>query len=623
MKKIFTIVCMLLGLSAMLDAQTPIGYTNGEFDKKDGVRIGASQKQGAAVKFSKEKSKLLKGKKIVGVRAVFGTRQLSNLNFFITKKLGAEPLLQQAGDGGSTSWKNYTFSKPFVLEEETEFYVGYTVEAGLENLGPLAFDRSGEVRGLTWYYSDENKTWTDLYGNGLGNINLQLLVEDMESFTDLSLKSFLANGYYKVGNPYEYVVQVFNFGTQPITGFDVNLQIGDDKPVTYSYSDLNIEAAKTYDISLPAYMSSDSGSLPVKIAINNINGADDSDMSDNVEDSHVFIYPLDVEKKLLLEGFTGQDCGNCPSGHQIVNKVVKDCGESVIEVFHHSGYYADDFTMMEDGEYTWFYNGETNSAPAAMLNRLWDSDSGFSGPIFNTMNATVLANVIGKAAAIQPYVSVDINNKFNEETRELKTTVKVHTYVEPESEINTLNIFIVQDSIIAYQASGGNNYVHRYAFRGALLNPWGVSVTLKAGEDLIREYSYILPDEILSTYASQTSIPTELKNMHVVAFVSAYSADNANACGVYNCNSVKFTESTFTVSIDEEVADKAPFNIHVNGNTVDVQGDYTRLDVYDMTGKRVKTLDNSVESFDLPQGFYIVSAISNGKIFAKKVTIMK
>lgn len=619
MKKIFVILSLVLLCSEALIAQTRIGYTNGTFSRTDGVRVGTEEKQGLAIKLTKEKLRLLKGKKIIGIRAVFGTRNVENLNFFITKAFNQESEFQQLIDeGASTNWKDFELTTPYVITDDSELYVGYTLNAAT-TYRPLAFDRSNEIEGVSWAYAGDN-TWVDVYGKGFGCANLFLLVEDVNPFTDLCLKTFSVQGYYKAEQAYVYSGQVLNFGNQVVNSFDVTYQIGDNEPVVSSFTGKNIAPNETLDFDLPEYTSMASGYLPIKISINNINGADDVSMEDNADNTNIYIYPATIEKKIMIEGFTGQECSRCPAGHRVVSNVVEQSEEELIEIFHHAGYTPDSFTMMEDAEYCCFYNDGSQYAPALMVNRLLNPDLGTSGPVFGVSEKN-LETTIEKAAAIQPYVSVNIENVYNEESRELKATVKVHTYVKPESEINTLNVFIVQDSILASQSSAGNKYVHRYAFRGALTSAWGVAVNLTEGQEMTREFTYELPEAILSTYQGVTSFNTELKNMYLVAFVSAYSED-VNKRTVYNCDMAKFSENT-TTGVKETNDEPNAIRVSVNGNVVHISGEYTDLQVCDAAGKLIEAWDSPVESFTLGEGFYLIRMLCDGKLVSRKVMIVK
>ena len=72
----------MLVFPVCISAQTKIGYSNGEFERTDGVRLNGNEQQSAAIKIPVSKLKTLKGKKITGVRGVFGTRNVESVKFF-------------------------------------------------------------------------------------------------------------------------------------------------------------------------------------------------------------------------------------------------------------------------------------------------------------------------------------------------------------------------------------------------------------------------------------------------------------------------------------------------------------------------------------------------------------
>lgn len=84
-----TFVMGMLMLPICMSAQTKIGYSNGDFERTDGVRLNSSEQQSAAIRIPVSKLKTLAGKKITGVRGVFGTRNVESVKFFITEILTA------------------------------------------------------------------------------------------------------------------------------------------------------------------------------------------------------------------------------------------------------------------------------------------------------------------------------------------------------------------------------------------------------------------------------------------------------------------------------------------------------------------------------------------------------
>lgn len=82
----------MLVFPVCLSAQTKIGYSNGDFERTDGVRLNGSEQQSAAIRIPVSKLKTLAGKKITGVRGVFGTRNVESVQFFVTDDLNGNPL---------------------------------------------------------------------------------------------------------------------------------------------------------------------------------------------------------------------------------------------------------------------------------------------------------------------------------------------------------------------------------------------------------------------------------------------------------------------------------------------------------------------------------------------------
>lgn len=602
---LFAIV-LLLSISA--GAQTIIGYSNGYVKKGDGVRFGSGTKQGMAIKLTKGKTQPLKGASITGIRAVFNTMHISNLEVFVTTSLDAEPIYKEALTGASTSWKNFNFSQPVAIDGE-EIYVGYTLDVLSESYRPLLFDQTKDFgSGLCWAYNDG--TWTDITDKGYGAANIQLLVSGAPETTDLVMKPVETSGYYKAGSAYSYSGQLFNFGTKTIQSFDISCQVGNDEPVVYKVENANLASNSVYDFQLPEYMASSTGRLPMKVSVVNINGTGtDADESDNSSYSSTYIYPADVQKKILLEHFTGQSCSNCPAGKTNVTNAISGIEDEFVQVAHHAGYYPDAFSMTEDWEYVFFYNSSQYYAPAVMFNRAPISD-GLSSPVFaSTDNASVRTGVRAFRNT-QPYVSINVTSDFDPATRHCVATVKVHTYAKPDAEINSLNVCLTQDKLIAYQSGAGNNYSHEHVFRGSLTGTWGATIDLVEGETVTKVYEFDLPQEIISTYYNSNGWEAVPENMHIVAFVSKFSESPLDWY-VYNCDSAKLYDPTSGIGSVSE-ANGGTASLSVSGGLVCVSGDgVAGISVYNAAGQLVKSLPAGTRSFQLDNGFYVVRLLQS------------
>lgn len=604
-------------------AQTTVGYTNGTLNRNDIVRFGATEKQGMAVYIDAEKAALLKGATVKSFLTYVSTTQITSGTFFITKELGASPLLELSFIPTSSRERltEYEVTNAFVLDGEP-FYFGHVVEVGT-SYKPLSFDRSDNTEaGMSWAY--ENGEWIDVSGKGYGVPNIQIKVDGVSSFTDLMVRPIQAEGYQVAGKAQVFGGQVFNFGSTTITSFDITCKLGNAEPVVTSVSGISLGSGKSYDFTLPEYTTSESGMLNLEVSVANINGADDAETTDNKALSNVFFYPEGVEKKILVEVFTGQACGNCPSGHTNLANAMKGIEDEFIEVAHHAGYYPDQFTMEESYSFTWLYGTDGTFAPAVMFNRTAIPSISTTSPVFASTDGESVRTAVQAFRQTQPYVGLKLYNQIDATTRKGTLVVDVETFVVPSDSMHTLNVWLVQDGLIGMQSGGGSNYVHNHVFRGTFNNSaWGQQITLKAGETVRRTFEYEIPSTIAATYGDYkgTEFEALLENMQIVAFVSDFSSTSPTACNVYNAARIPLLTDNMADGIEGVEADKAPL-LTFDGAQTNIVGDFQQIEFYSLSGSLVATLAEGENALHLPAGIYVVRALlPSGGMSVQKLVV--
>lgn len=603
---------LLLGPVTAFAQPNTISYSNGKVERNKGVRFGLGTTQGLAIRISKEKAELLKGTRIEAFEAAFSTSHTSQLKFFITRQLDGTPDYTQDADNSSTRWTEYPLNTPYTITGE-EFYIGYTCEVD-PSYSPLLFDGSKDFgNSLMWAWNDNR--WEDVSDKGLGAANLRFKVDHLPEFKDAVIKPVDASSYYKVGNGYEFEGQIYNFGSETINSFDIVCQIGNSEPSVLHVDRAELLPNDPYFFFLPKYFPTENGKVPFKISVENINGSQDADNSDNSSESMTYVYPEDMQKHVLIEGFSTQLCGNCPRGHSLLKRAISGIEEEFVEVMHHAGYHPDAFSMKEDTEYTWFYNANGAYAPGIMFNRCPLQD-GTSSVVFEMQDTKKLRIAVNKFPAEQPYVAIRLDNEYNESTRRNRLSVKVHTYVSPSDKEHRLNLFLTQDSIVAHQNGAGGDYIHNHVFRGALNGLWGEKIELVEGETVEKIYEYELPENIVSTI-NNVSIPTVPKDMNFVAFVSDAS-ESPLECRVYNAASTKMTANIVTGIEEPGAADDC--KISLNGNRLTLQGNATAR-IYDLSGRLMHQIGaNSTAT--LAKGIFLVrTTAANGKQQTRKIQI--
>ena len=633
MKKILLILAAIVALTFNSIA-TEIGYTTGNCDRTTPFSANNTANQGQAIRLSHEKIQLLKGHSISAINAAFGSKNTidNKVTLFIAESLDSEPIVsQEATITKANDWLSYSLDEPYVITgDESELYIGFKGTLIIASYKMLSADRTADLLpGCCYIYNGTE--WLDMSGIGYGAANVRAVVSDIE-FTDMCMKRTKFDGYYKSGEQYEFSNQLYNFGTTTVNSFDIEISVNGSEPQIIPYTGLELAPQSVYDFTLPEYTSTSTGDVDLSIKVKNINGADDNDTSDNVQSEPVFFYPANMERWLLVESFTGQDCTKCPSGHTTLHSVLSAVDYPFAEVSHHAGYYPDMFTMAEDWQYTFFYASSSTYAPAVMVNRnaLQTATSPVSG--ISKANVTTL---LDNALASKPYASMKLESAFNPDTRE----VTVNLYIQPHTNMPTdktvFNVMLVQDGLVAYQSNGGVSYTHNNVFRGTVTdNAWGVLANYTPGYNVEWSKTFTLPATIRSSYWTDETLetkgytedmiiwPTVPENMRIVAFVANFNAEDCKLNQIHNCIEVKLGESYTHAAFDESVTGvegidanaERNVNVRVENRRI-VCDEASSIEVFSINGQHISA------KAELPVGIYVARLVVAGKPMAKKVVV--
>lgn len=604
------LVCAVI---VQTNAQTYLGYTNGNVERKKGVRFGTADKQGMAIRISAEKAHVLKGTKITALRAAFGTSTLKDIKVFVTKDLNGASITTSSASRASTSFKEFAFSEPYIVDGE-EFYVGMTFNVST-SYKPILFDLTSDFAGSLFYALSDNE-WVDVTQKGYGGLNLQMVCEAVPEFSDLIVKPIAVEGFVKSGDKRTLEGQIFNFGTRPAQDFSISYKVGDGKEFVSSYSTTTVNTNTTFDFSLSDAELTGEGRLPLQLNVKLNDATPEYSISDNVVATSLFIYPEWIQKKTLIETFTGQTCGNCPAAHSFLEKALVGNEDKFVVVSHHSGYQPDAFTMAEDVDFTWFYNSSSLYAPAIMFDRAPYAD-GLASIVFEGNNSKLVNNAMKVFPTKEPFISIQLNNKFDASTRQGTLEVEVYTFVNPTEAEHRLNLHLVQDDMVATQSGKGSNYVHHHVFRGCLNGTWGETIELIEGTTVKKTVEYTIPEKIISTHANKVSLEAILENMQIVAFVSD-AANSPLECIVWNSESIPVLQSADGIG---ELQANCALIVDVCGQTLRLPSVGNRALVYAISGQTVASFASG-ESCTLPKGTYVVKVYGkNGETAVKKIIL--
>lgn len=229
------------------------------------------------------------------------------------------------------------------------------------------------------------------------------------------------------------------------------------------------------------------------------------------------------DRNVLLLEFTGWKCVNCPSAAAIAHTLVEALGENIVVVAMHPEGHG--FTTPENTvnalstsdamEYLNFYGGSSTTAfPTGVVNGAKFGDEYLQGKDEWT-------SCIMEQRAIAPDCFIDLN--YSKEGGH-----KVVATITPDTTMDynvSLQMWLVENNIVAPQASQGSNYVHQHVFRKALNPMWGDELG-KISDVTSKEYSF----DIESRYvADNCAVVAVLINTDTKAVIQASQVALGNA----------------------------------------------------------------------------------------------
>lgn len=210
--------------------------------------------------------------------------------------------------------------------------------------------------------------------------------------------------------------------------------------------------------------------------------------------------PIESNRVVLLEEFTGVGCVNCPDAALIAMSLHQLYPENVVLVSLHGDIisrYTDpiggtDFRLDVVKDYFNFY-GPFSSLPQGMLNR-----SNYAKQNSIILGRNVWASALGELLKETPKVEILTAAKKNNGSIDI--TVHVETKMALKNAVN-LVVEITEDGIVGSQMmpDGTLNraYVHNHILRKVLTPTWGDEISIsKVGDTVEKQYSYAVPEGV-------------------------------------------------------------------------------------------------------------------------------
>lgn len=186
----------------------------------------------------------------------------------------------------------------------------------------------------------------------------------------------------------------------------------------------------------------------------------------DINNTHKPFIPASGGKSVLIKDFTGVRCVNCPGAAQVAHDIQHSMGESSVFIMSvHAGYLATpvgtfpDFRTEEGTQ--WYNNNSVN--PLFAVDRVSLTEG-------NALNESQIDKAVSDALGDIKVFSIDVENAYDEATRELKVTSSMLAEGDCSGELY-LTVCLLEDSIVGRQVVPGGvdtAYVFRNVFRGTL-----------------------------------------------------------------------------------------------------------------------------------------------------------
>lgn len=281
-----------------------------------------------------------------------------------------------------------------------------------------------------------------------------------------------------------------------------------------------------------------------------------------------FVSTEPANKNVVIEEYTGINCGYCPDGHKRVREYEAANPGRVFGINIHAGSYAANTYTTQWGN-ALMNQAQVTGFPSGTINR--ETFTYYDDYYGQTVTSMALGrgqfvSCGNEILAQTSFVNVAAQASIDATTRTMTVNVEAYYTADAETASNKLNVVLVQDSIIGPQSGASGNpsqvtsdgqYIHMSMLRDMLTGQWGDDITAPEGSTVIpagtliqRTYTYNIPGSISNElvklghlrlivfvakdtkeiYTGSECIPTVTNLPELAAMSTTMSAQGQNGC---------------------------------------------------------------------------------------------
>lgn len=209
----------------------------------------------------------------------------------------------------------------------------------------------------------------------------------------------------------------------------------------------------------------------------------------------------DTIRRILLEDYTGFKCVHCPTAADLAKKLDTIYSGRLVLMAVHAGFFADtdkvhtyNFKTPEGTELDKFFGNSDQGNPNGLISR-------FGYPNSTVLKSGKWESTIQSLLSTKPKMSLKLTASYNQITRTISAKADIK-YLQPGKTNDNLCVYILEDSIVKYQADVRYtppdrwDYVHQHVLRGSFTGTWGEQLSKKdiaTGTTFTKQYQYQIP----------------------------------------------------------------------------------------------------------------------------------
>lgn len=234
-----------------------------------------------------------------------------------------------------------------------------------------------------------------------------------------------------------------------------------------------------------------------------------------------------VMRKVFIEDFTGQQCGNCPRAAEKLKQLHQLYGDKMVSMALHVGFFAEpsgsyfsyDYRTNVGNAVDQNFGNELAGLPNGLVNR-----KSFDG--ISILQKDAWESKASELLLLPPEAFMWITPTYSASNRSLSVSVKTKILQDLDEGLNIV-LYLSEDSIVSPQKDYSlpspsiiQAYTHRHMLRGSMNGAWGATLSSQTayitGEEFVTTGSYTIPATWNADRVSIVALITRTSTKEVV-----------------------------------------------------------------------------------------------------------